>query len=60
MCVYVNCVKFGGILVFVVFLCGDFEGGSSYVLTSEIVRDLFAFVGFEEVLLEEMFVEFYV
>ena len=57
--VYANCVKPGGILVSVVFPCGDFEGGPPYALTPEIVRDLLAPVGFEEVSLEETPAELY-
>jgi len=56
---HAKCVKPGGVLVSVVFPCGDFEGGPPYALTPEIVRDLLVNVGFEEVSLEETPEELY-
>ena len=40
--VYARVIKPGGVLVSLVFPCGDFEGGPPYALSPEIVKNLLA------------------
>ena len=48
--VYARVIKPGGVLVSLVFPCGDFEGGPPYALSPEIVKNLLAPTGkFEQV-----------
>lgn len=58
--VYARVIKPGGVLVSLVFPCGDFEGGPPYALSPEIVKNLLAPTGkFEQVSLARVPEELY-
>ena len=58
--VYARVIKPGGLLVSLVFPCGDFEGGPPYALSPEIVKNLLAATGkFKEVSLARVPEELY-
>ena len=58
--VYARVIKSGGLLVSLVFPCGDFEGGPPYALSPEIVKNLLAATGkFKEVSLARVPEELY-
>ena len=56
---HASLIKPGGTLVCLVFPVGDFEGGPPYALSPEIVRELLAPAGFEEIELRETPAEMY-